>query len=31
MNLYTIIQQEYSNYHIVIIDDASDDQTAENI
>ena len=27
-NLYTILQQEYDNYHAIIIDDNSDDRTA---
>lgn len=31
LNLYTILQQEYSKYHVVIIDDASEDHTAQLI
>jgi glycosyltransferase involved in cell wall biosynthesis len=31
MNLYTILQQEYDHYHVIIIDDASDDHTADKI
>ena len=31
LNLYTILQQDYSNYRVIIIDDASDDQTADKI
>ena len=27
-NINSILQQQYSNYHIVFIDDASDDGTA---
>jgi glycosyltransferase involved in cell wall biosynthesis len=27
-NINSILQQDYSNYHIVFIDDASDDETA---
>jgi hypothetical protein len=27
-NLYTILQQEYNNYRLIIIDDHSDDKTA---
>lgn len=27
----SIIQQEYSNYHIVFIDDASDDGTGKHM
>ena len=30
-NLYTILQQQYTNYRVIIIDDASDDKTAESI
>lgn len=30
-NLNSILQQDYSNYHIILIDDASDDGTAEAV
>lgn len=30
-NLNSILQQDYSNYHIVFIDDASDDETADKV
>lgn len=30
-NLHSILQQHYSNYRIVIIDDASSDDTAKSI
>lgn len=30
-NIKSIAMQDYSNYHVVIIDDASDDQTGQLI
>lgn len=29
MNLFTILQQNYDNYHVIIIDDASKDRNKE--
>lgn len=31
LNLWSILQQNYSNYHVVVVDDASGDGTAEKI
>lgn len=31
MNIQSIVMQNYSNYHVVVIDDASDDGTGDLI
>lgn len=30
-NMKSILQQEYSNYHVIFIDDASEDKTGEKM